>query len=525
MDRPASAMRPDMRLDPAPPARERLAARLLRGPLAVGLLALAAVQLSTWVPHYLTWPLWTDHDVFATAARAWDLGEPPYRHSLGNNFPGTTYLFWSLGKLAGWGRSWPIYALDAAGVVALGAVMLAWSHRRLGGPLPGAVGYLGLLGYLLNLDYSQAAQRDWHAPGLAVAGLMILESGRSRPRLVASAALAALSLAIRPQAVLLVPAFLVSAGTGRRALAWITVYAISTLAAFAPLATAGVLGDFGRALRVVGVGSEYGRAGGSGFLRELAQNLAGGRVLGLLAAAWLLSGAAEPAMQRTLRTWAVALAGLLLYKPISPQPHAYLDHPMAVGSAVGAAIVVALIQQTPALPSTIRLAAVALILAAGPVRPRFCNVSRSGSAVKTLMSGVEPATAPLGYTRNLGVKVAGMYRWDDYRGVLAYLREHVDDSTQVANALKGVPALCGAVDRRSALPAESVAWLRFVRSGDEPAFASRLARDADSVVVWSPAEEAEGGFRLDILTAVIRRHYEPEARFGAIEVWRRKGPR
>ena len=48
---------------------DRAAAWLLRGPVTVALLGLCAVQLATWVPHYLTWPWFADHDVFATLAR------------------------------------------------------------------------------------------------------------------------------------------------------------------------------------------------------------------------------------------------------------------------------------------------------------------------------------------------------------------------------------------------------------------------------------------------------------------------
>src|SRR5438874_2710750 len=92
---------------PSPPSirLEAFASKALRAPLAVALGLLALAQLGTWIPHYLTWPWFADHDVFATAARAWDAGLKPYRDLQGNNFPGTTYLFWALGKAFGWGRT------------------------------------------------------------------------------------------------------------------------------------------------------------------------------------------------------------------------------------------------------------------------------------------------------------------------------------------------------------------------------------------------------------------------------------
>ncbi len=45
----------------------------------------------------------------------------------------------------------------------------------------------------------------------------------------------------------------------------------------------------------------------------------------------------------------------------------------------------------------------------------------------------------------------------------------------------------------------------------------------DSVVVWSPGEPGpDPSFKIDRIESAIRRWYEPDARFGAIEIWRRK---
>jgi hypothetical protein len=53
-------------------------------------------------------------------------------------------------------------------------------------------------------------------------------------------------------------------------------------------------------------------------------------------------------------------------------------------------------------------------------------------------------------------------------------------------------------------------------------FAAALEGTLDSVMVWSPGEDADPpGLKLNRVTAVIRRCYRPEARFGGIEVWRR----
>src|SRR5262245_55198783 len=66
---------------------DRIAGRLLAGPIPALLGLMGLIQLATWVPHYLTWPLWADHDVFATLARGWDAGLLPYRDLACNQFP------------------------------------------------------------------------------------------------------------------------------------------------------------------------------------------------------------------------------------------------------------------------------------------------------------------------------------------------------------------------------------------------------------------------------------------------------
>src|SRR5262249_49984479 len=49
-----------------------------------------------------------------------------------------------------------------------------------------------------------------------------------------------------------------------------------------------------------------------------------------------------------------------------------------------------------------------------------------------------------------------------------------------------------------------------------------LGQAPASVVVWSPtAQEHPPRLELPCLTAIIRKHYRPEVRFGRIEVWRR----
>jgi hypothetical protein len=511
-----------------------LAAWALRRGLPIGLGLLVAAQLAAWVPHYLTWPWWSDHDVFATLALGWERGWRPYRDLVSNNFPGTIYLFWVVGKLAGWGRTWAFYALDAALVLAFGAVLLAWSRRRFGRALPGLVGFAAWLGYYLNLDHTQTAQRDWQGPALAVLGLLASEAWPGRAGRFASGLLAAAGFATRPQTALLWPALAYAAAPAPRSplrppAGWLAALAVGLALAFAPIAVAGVLPDFLACVRGGALGASYFRVTPGSFAAEMARQLtlADGIVL---AGSLLLMGAAPGSVRRTARTWLGALALVLLYRPSSPTPHAYLDHPHRLVLSVNLAVLAGLVLEAGpmAVPSAFRLVAALSVLGLGAtLRPEFANPATAARAVPDLRAGREPAIEPMGYRRNPSVMLAALYAWDDYRAALDYLRSRTGPETRVANALEGVPALTGPAARLPAFPAESIAWLR-VRPGDEAAFAGSLdAAGADSVVVWAPSEighrhRENRDFALPLLEPVIRRRYAFEAAFGPIEVWRRR---
>lgn len=526
-------------IKPSENPADRLAERCLERLLGPTVVALGVLQLAAWIPHYLTWPWWSDHDVFATMALGWERGLLPYRDLASNNFPGTIYLFWLAGRLAGWGRTWAFYALDAGLVVGLGLAMLAWSRARFGRILPGAVGFVAFLGYYLGLDYTQAAQRDWQGPLFAALALATAEAWTGRGGRLASAALAALGFAIRPQTVLLWPAIALAVASAPRPgmltfasrirglAAWGAALAGFVILAFAPLIAAGLMPEFLRGLRAASMGGDYYRVTAGSFLAEMARQL--NLRDGLTAAGTLLlMGAAPGGFRRSSRVWLVALAGVMFYRPLSPCPHAYLDHPRMLVSAFNLAVLSALVLEAGPIgtPASFRLIAVlALLGLGGSLRPIFVNPIMASKAPAALRSGREPEIIPPGYRENREVMLAAAYPWPDYREAIAYLREQTGPDTRIANALEGVPALTGPAARLPAFPAESVAWLK-VRPDDEAEFARRLEREPDSVVVWAPSEighnrRANRDFHLPLLEPVIRRLYEPEARFGAIEVWRR----
>jgi len=294
---------------------EDVAAWTLRRPLSLALGLLCSFQIVAWAPNYLTWPWWADHDVFATAARCWEAGIRPYRDFQGNNFPATIYVFWALGKLCGWGRTPPFYAFDAVLVLVFGLALVAWSTRRLGRALPGLVGYALFLSYYLNLNYTQAAQRDWHGPFFLVGAILLAQARPGRVVGGLAGLLTAAGLAFRPQVVLLLPALFLafdesarrpgeSLGRNARPLAFWAVGAVAGMfLVFLPLLRAGLFDDFLRSLRLVSYGGGYNRVSLASLLDQTLYALRPLRVAAVPTAVLLLAPAAAPDDRRLGRTW------------------------------------------------------------------------------------------------------------------------------------------------------------------------------------------------------------------------------
>jgi hypothetical protein len=287
-------------------------------------------------------------------------------------------------------------------------------------------------------------------------------------------------------------------------LPWLGGLALGLILGFLPLVASGLISDFARSLATVGYGSRYNTVGASSFAVEVVRQFQSARMLAVpLALALLWPGSDRP-MRRVALAWLAAFVGVSAYRPLSPVSHAYLAHPLI-------------------LPS-LRLLVVLLLLGLGvTIKPRFSNPRGSVEAVATLRSGQEPGPSPTGYAANPEVRAAAKYAWDDYRRLLEHLRRGVAPGVRVANALKYVPAVAGPTGRLSAFPAESIAWLTVVRPEDEGRFIAALRRAPDALVVWSPGETAINGIpRLERLDAAIQAEFEPDQRFGSIEVWRRK---
>jgi hypothetical protein len=494
---------------------------------AVGLLA--AAMLASWAPHYLTWPWCRDEDTFATIAQSWDAGIRPYRDIRAYNFPGHIYLHWFLGRAFGWGRTRVFYALDVAALLGLGVALWAWSRRRLGAPLPGAIAYVAFLGFYLGLEYHHVAERDWHATLAAALALMALEAWPARRALWIAGALAAAALTIRPHAVLYLPAMawaILERPRPLRALAeWGAALALFTTLAFAPLIAQGILDDLIRGLAVAAYGGPYGRANLAGALSVLGRELRQPWTLALVASLMWLSRSGG-ALRRSAATWLLALLAALIYRALHPVQHEYLWNAPALISAIALAIPTAWIVRFPRLGPELRvLAAVLILYEAVPSAPRFCSARESVRALVPLIRSVDPADPPPGCLHPWFRPHACHYPWPDYCRLLDYLRRETGPETQIANVLKHppFPSLNGPVGRLSPFHAESgICWMWLVDLDLDAPFAEALERTPDSVVVWVPGEiDEQPRLRLERVTEVIVRHYRPAVRFGRIEVWRR----
>ena len=363
-------------------------------------------MLALWVPHYLTWPIWIDIDQFATMSMGWDRGtQLPYRDLFTYNFPGQIYLFWLVGKLAGWGNTAALYAFDASLLVALGVAMAIWSRVRFGRALPGLVGYLAFLSFYLGLAYHLVLQRDWHCGFFAVMGLMTLQVWHGRLGRLASAVAMAAAILIRPQAVLYLPAFLLALDAEVRkpgeslkntllaAFQWCLTVAALVAIGFVPLVAQGIFGDFVHAFRqTIGSGPYTQRPGGPAMLDKLSILTAMNPVWSVLIVTVLSTLTLESPQRRTAWPWIAALVCVCLYIPLTPIWHLYHHIPIILIWSFNLSLLVHAVLEIRAFPSVLRLGAVGLVvLIARPRQPEFCQVE----AVRSVASSKK--TIPPGY--------------------------------------------------------------------------------------------------------------------------------
>ncbi|APW60718.1 hypothetical protein [Paludisphaera borealis] len=531
---------------------DALSTAALRSWLVYGLVGAAVVWLAIWIPHYLYWPWCRDVEAFAEFAHGWNDGELPYRDIRGYNFPGHIYLHWILGKLFGWGYARAFYGVDAAALLMLGGVVLAWSRRCFGGLLPGMAAYLMFLGFYLDQHFEVVAERDWHAALGATLGILVLQAWPGRRGRWLAAFLAAAAFTIRPHVVLFLPALADAAirseaGSDgdpggqwsrrgvRRLLEWTGAFGLFVTVGFAPLIVAGVLGDLVRSLRVVAYGGPYSTftpARAVTFLVEEIQQPT--RAALLIALTYLSLRPPRGLVKANARTWLLAVVGALFYRPLHPMDHSYLRTPLALVGSTAWAIPIAWCARI-ATENSGRLrrpfpGLLLIVLLLFETLPRWfpynCDVRATLDSIRAAATSRWPRLPP-GAWIWFDQSKQPFYTWDGYIRLLRYVRETTGPTTIVANALNNPPFPCvnGPTGRRSPFHVETgVAWMWLVHHDLDEEFAHDLEQAGDdSIVVWSPTEIGrQPRIPLKRLTQVILDEYEPEARFGLIEVWRRK---
>ena len=346
-----------------------------------------------------------------------------------------------------------------------------------------------------------------------------------------------LALCIRPHAALFLPAVAIqlvdefrASGNARRPAVWLLSFVLTTFIWILPLAMSGVLLDFlaavghnntpsdGRGLRaaalLVNVLKQFDTFGFIAVSIAVCMIPKPDRRLASVAAVWLGGWSSHCSTNRSARG-------------ITPT----LRIPFHLILAVNVAVLSDLLLNTRRIPASFKLIAFLLVLGVScRSRPDFCTLRPSLKATLAGVRGERSDGPPPGYRRG-PVNVAGYYQWADYFATADYLQPVASRKTRIANALKGDPAIVGLLGGFSAFPAESISWLRMVkrttRRGLRRPWRTSLTRSSSGL------RTRPGPTRRSSSTCSNRRSrrlYEPEARFGVIEVWRRKespglGPR
>lgn len=522
--------------DGEPDAFDRIANRLLRGPVAWWIGLWCVVRSAIRLPDYLTWPLHPDHDVFATLALGWDHGIIPYRDAITNNFPGQIYLFYLSGKVFGWGNTAAFFACDAALLAVLGVIMIFWSRRLFGSSVAGWIGYSAFLNYYLRLDYPWVMQRDWDASFFAVAGLLIAMSRRGRTGTVLAALAFAASFAFRPQPIVFFPALLVSLDYSARkpqesflktikiCVFFGIVFAIGLFLVYLPLIWNGAADDFLRAIREFAAGSRYARLSAKAVFFHIILSSLDLKVVttAILALALLLNRRDQN--RRPLAAALLALAGAYIYGAISPRHFAYHYHPIALCWAVLFGVAVEkLIHYAKCKPFFILCFVLLVFSTQFQLTMRtFLAARKIPDAIGALRRGDFPVETPIVADDGFSSEKA-FPEWKDYRELLMYLRETERD-VEIANFTSKWLSINAPVARVTPYPCDSsLSWLILVNPDDEPRFAESLLKYKNTLVVWDP-RVAEKRFQKEFphLTETTKKYFEPIASFGDLEVWRRK---
>jgi hypothetical protein len=313
------------------------------------------------------------------------------------------------------------------------------------------------------------------------------------------------------------------------------LFGIFVVLGFAPLLHGGLLRDLIRGLGVTAYNGPYSKVSLAGHIAFFIEEIREPKNVALLISSIILTMYSRSTSLRSMAgTWLLAVVGALCYRPLHPVDHGYLRTPLALTSAVAWAIPAAwIIKRTTEggrLGPRPFLGVLVILFIVYETIPRLspwnCNLRASLDAIRAAGRGDWPDLPPGGWIWYSPEKQSN-YTWDDYCRLLRYVRQATGPETIVANVLKNppFPSVNGPTGRRSPFHVESgIAWMWLIDEDLDAQFAHELQEAGfDSIVVWS-REEIDSQPRLPLkrLTKVILTEYMPEARFGQVEVWRRK---
>jgi hypothetical protein len=491
--------------------------------------ALIVLMVVAWAPLYVQWPRSGNHEHFASMAFGWTRDLLPYRDLMTINFPGEIYIFWILGQICGWSSEWSIYAFDLLCLAALGAFLLVWS-RRVTRRYIAALGTIALyLSYYTTQWYYTAAERESHVAVFAIVCILLPLGWKGAWSAVACGVISALAFVVRPHFVTFTPAIAAafiftdaeqlrcSPGfrfVGRWFVALVAAIVTSVLC-WAPLVWAGLRPDFLQSMQL-NISSKFtplegfARPAVSTLLREVfwAKPYLGLSILiavGSIFAGWI----------RWRAVWVVVLLaqlGGLAYMWVHPARHNYLEHPLMATWALGLGLFLAEIGAAPIERGW--AVTIGLVLALSFQYPHTNFMGSFRLAARSMLGKAARIDA---WRRQASTCFS--LSWEEFTELRHWIADNTTLDTRLANLTPGI-ILGSDVNRLPAIPIEGT-WLWY-HHDTEPAVREALQAERDIVVLWNPEtfEDQIGSF--PELIDVIKTDYESVARFGPMEVRRKR---
>jgi len=515
--------------------------KLLRLPFQWILCIIMALWFLLWAPHYLYWPWWMDLEHFSVSAHAWDQGIKPYRDLIDFNFPGPIYIMWMLGKLFGWDHPMAANFLDVMVCVGLSCLTIRWSKRVFDSSTAGLIGCFLMARYYMSLDASRVMQRDWYVIALGIGMLMVTQITTLRNKNLFTGFILAVAFVIRPYAILLLPPLIVSIlleNWGQRlkieiALKQVVLSGlVSSMVLWSPLVFHGIADDFFREIFRELMYGNYDPEGREAFhwtvYNQIATKVVFSAFCTVVPTLYLLRN--DRCKLRLILPWVVMFVSMVFYKPLCPVMHAYTEIPLEMVAGLMLGIFWGVFENYQGVSYRFKVSLIGFwtwfFL---PAFPEMLSVSSSREALVSMVSSKGLEKSPPGWAGHLKDRnnIPRSYFWQDYQSALEFIGEETSSDVRIVNFIRKqpFPTFNGPTGRLTLWPCgEGIQWLRWVHPELELEFANALKSQVPSIVIWNDREEmSKVAIKYPLIDQLIRREYEPVARFGQIDIWKRRG--